>query len=317
MTPALSIIIPVYNGAPYLAGALESVCRQPGLDQIEVIAIDDGSTDGSADILRAYAGKMNLRCLPIDRTGNWAANTNKGVAAAQGVYVCFLHQDDLWLEGRLAWILETIRKRPGCPVMISASLFITPDGCPAGVWRAPFPGAADRLLEPMGWFAPLLVQNYLAIPAPVFRRDLVDARRCLDENLKYTADWKLWLTLAARHPAVYHPQPTVGFRIHPASQTCAITGDQELYRQQLLAVYAEFQALLPVDRRGNRWRRAAQLGIIANVFLAAVYHRRRLPLLELCRTAFLAGPRGVYLFLMASRVGERVWVRLRTLKKSA
>lgn len=314
MTPALSIIIPVYNGAKYLAVALESVRRQPGLDQIEIIAVDDGSTDSSVDILHAYAGKLNLRSLPIERTGNWAANTNKGVAAAQGAYVCFLHQDDLWLEGRLEWILETIRRRPDCPVMFSAGLFISPDGCPTGVWRAPFRGAADRLLNPMGWFAPLLVQNYLSIPAPVFRRDLVDACSCLDENLKYTADWKLWLTLAARHPAVYHPQPTVGFRIHPASQTCSITGDQELYRSQLQSVYAEFQALLPADRKGKRWRRAARLGMIANVFLASVYHRRRLPLLELCRAVFLAGPRGVLLFVKASRVGERVWARLRTLK---
>lgn len=313
MTPELSIILSVYNGADYLPDALESLCRQNGLNQIEILAMDDGSSDGSMDILRAYSTKLPLTCLTHERTGNWVTNTNLGLAAAKGQYLCLLHQDDLWMEGRLAWILETIQKEPDCPVLLSAAHFLAPDGRVIGRWRAPFFGKGDRRLDSMDWFAPLLVQNYLAIPAPVFRRDLLQSLPAMDENLKYTADWKLWLKLATHHSAIYRPTPTVGFRIHPTSQTCSLTGDQREYQHQLESVYHEFEPLLPQDRKGNQWRAAARLSIAVNLTLAARYHRMGPPWSMLFTSMLDAGWRGCRLFLRASRVVERLWARIRVL----
>ena len=94
--PWLSVIMPTYNGEAFLTNALNSILSQ-GDDQIEVIAVDDGSTDATIPILKSFATKLSLRIIVRERVGNWAANTNHGLSLAQGDFVCFLHQDDHWL----------------------------------------------------------------------------------------------------------------------------------------------------------------------------------------------------------------------------
>lgn len=97
--PWLSVIVPTYNGAAYLAQTLASIeCQVDG--NIEVIAVDDGSSDATLAILNAYSSRLPIRTIRRGRIGNWVANTNFGLAEARGEYVSFLHQDDLWLPGR-------------------------------------------------------------------------------------------------------------------------------------------------------------------------------------------------------------------------
>jgi glycosyltransferase involved in cell wall biosynthesis len=98
--PWLSVVVPTYNGAAYLPAALESVAAQAD-DGVEVVAVDDGSTDATPAILESFAGRLRLTVVRR-RVGNWVANTNLGLEHARGEWVCFLHQDDLWRPGRLA-----------------------------------------------------------------------------------------------------------------------------------------------------------------------------------------------------------------------
>jgi glycosyltransferase involved in cell wall biosynthesis len=94
IAPKISVIIPVYNTAPYLRRCLDSVCGQT-LRDIEIICVNDGSTDGSADILRECAEKDNrvmLITLPVN--GGAAAARNRGMDAARGEYLGFVDSDD-------------------------------------------------------------------------------------------------------------------------------------------------------------------------------------------------------------------------------
>lgn len=313
MTPLLSIIMPVYNGEAYLPMALDSLCRQTGLEQMEIIALDDGSTDRSVEILNHYTQRLPLTLAPIKRTGNWVANTNRGLAMARGTYVCILHQDDIWLDGRMAWIRQTASNRPDCPVFFSAADYISPRHQTVGRWTAPFSGQGEQFLKPMEWFCPLLVQNYLAIPAPVFRRDRITVSPPLDETLPYAADWKCWLTLARENAAIYNPVSTVGFRVHPESQTCSMTGDPEAYRLQLQSVLREFESLTEATPDGQRWRAAAELGLAANAMMAATYHRRTPPWRIFFIALWRAGFRGTARYIKASRLVERLGARIKIL----
>ncbi len=313
MAPLLSILLPVYNGEAYLRAALDSITGQRGVDQLEVIALDDGSTDQSPAILRQYASRLPLSIPPIARTGNWVTNTNHGLRLARGRYACFLHQDDLWLDGRMAWLLDTVAREPETPVLFSSATFIAPDHRAVGRWTAPFAGHRERRLEAAEWFCPLVVQNYIAIPAPIFRRDVALALPPMDDRLPYTADWKWWLNLARQQPALYRPQPTVGFRVHAASQTVSLSGDPDAYRAQLQSVLDEFAPFLPDTAAGRTWLAAARLGVAANVMLAAAFHRQRLPWRLLFHALRRAGLRGSLLHLNASRMFERLGARIRIL----
>lgn len=104
--PWLSVILPTYNGAAYLPTALESVVAQ-GDRNIEVIAVDDGSSDQTLTILDSFANRLCLNVIQR-RIGNWVANTNLGLEHAQGEWACLLHQDDLWRPGRIRTLQDAV-----------------------------------------------------------------------------------------------------------------------------------------------------------------------------------------------------------------
>ena len=100
MNPFLSVIMPCYNGERFIAAALESV-RTQYRDGIELLVIDDGSQDRTLEIVRDFAQALPMRIISPGRIGNWVAATNIGLREATGDWACFLHQDDLWLSGRM------------------------------------------------------------------------------------------------------------------------------------------------------------------------------------------------------------------------
>lgn len=96
--PLVSVIIPVYNGERYLAQAIESVFDQT-YSPVEIIIVDDGSTDGSARVAQAYGPRVRW----VRRAYcNTASARNEGVQLAIGEYLAFLDQDDVWLPGKLS-----------------------------------------------------------------------------------------------------------------------------------------------------------------------------------------------------------------------
>src|SRR5438045_19414 len=105
--PQISVIIPVRNARPYVEAAVQSVFAQAGVD-LEVIVVDDGSTDGSADLVRDLADRR-IRIVPGPRQGISAA-MNAGLEAARAEWVCRCDADDLYPPGRLvrqaAWLAE-------------------------------------------------------------------------------------------------------------------------------------------------------------------------------------------------------------------
>src|SRR5262249_1234092 len=101
MSPLVSVVMPTHNGQEFIAAALASVREQED-DGIELVVVDDGSTDQTQDIVRDYAKILPIRMISSGGIGNWVSASNIGLKEARGEWVCFLHQDDLWLAGRLA-----------------------------------------------------------------------------------------------------------------------------------------------------------------------------------------------------------------------
>src|SRR5579862_781007 len=99
MNPLLSVIMPTYNGERFIAAALDSV-RKQYREGIELVVVDDGSTDGTIEIVKDYAEALSIRIISPARMGNWTTVSNIGLSEAKGDWACFLHQDDLWPPGR-------------------------------------------------------------------------------------------------------------------------------------------------------------------------------------------------------------------------
>lgn len=123
--PEVSCIVPVRNGAAFLGQALQSILAQTGIS-LEVIVVDDGSSDESGQIARSFAG---VRVLHPAR-GGVAAARNEGLRSARGEYVAFLDADDIWLPGKLAAQLEALETAPeaGYCITMVRHVVTDPDG---------------------------------------------------------------------------------------------------------------------------------------------------------------------------------------------
>ena len=107
----VSVIIPVFNGERTIAAAIDSALAQEFGGEIEVMVVNDGSTDATATVLEAYRGRVTV----LDRVnGGPAAARNAGVRASHGEYLAFLDADDIWLPGKLRkhWRRSTATAAP-------------------------------------------------------------------------------------------------------------------------------------------------------------------------------------------------------------
>src|SRR5262245_42603459 len=97
MGPRFSAVIPCYNGLPYITRAIESVLHQDYAAH-EILVVDDGSTDGTSEALKQYAGRIKVIRI---RNSGAAAARNAAIAEATGDYLAFLDSDDVWFRDKL------------------------------------------------------------------------------------------------------------------------------------------------------------------------------------------------------------------------
>jgi glycosyltransferase involved in cell wall biosynthesis len=113
--PLISCIVPVYNGQVYLCEAIDSILEQT-YRPIEILAVDDGSTDGSAAILRSYSAQI---LVFHQENGGPSAARNHGIRKSRGEFIAFLDADDLWHPRKLTRQMDRFAERPGTEVCIT------------------------------------------------------------------------------------------------------------------------------------------------------------------------------------------------------
>jgi glycosyltransferase involved in cell wall biosynthesis len=305
--PWLSVLVPTFNGEAYLAQALDSVAAE-GARGVEVVAVDDGSSDGTVALLDRYRDRLDL-CVHQRRAGSWVANTNLALRYARGEIVSLLHQDDFWLPGRLAALRAQLDATPHASLVLHACRFVDRRGL--GPWRSPLPPGAR--VAPADCLERLLVQNFVAIPVAAFRRDLALRVGGMDESLWYTADWDLWLKLASTGETVYLDSILAGFRVHPASQTVSRSRSLDEFRLQHEVVVERHLGSWPARSPAVRAAvgRAARASAEVNVSLAAAYHRQPVPWRRLAGALGALRPGDWRRLARDSRLRERVVARLR------
>ena len=306
MNPLLSVIMPTYNGEPYIAVALENA-REQWRDGMELVIVDDGSTDRTVAIVRDYADVLPIRLISPGRIGNWVAITNIGLREATGDWASFLHQDNHWLPGRIAKVWREMETAEGALILHNAA-FIGPEGERLGPWTCPLSGG---VIQPERFTERLLVQNFIAIDSPIFRRKAALQSGGMDETLWFSADWDLWLRLGALGPIRFIDQTLSAFRVHPESQTAS---------RKLCANEWEMQLTTVLDRGLNNWtrtgkhrrsvERVARASIGVNSVLSAASRGQSTQTLTVLGKLLALGPAGWHRYLRDSRIVERALPRL-------
>lgn len=310
INPWLSVLIPTYNGETYLPYTLDSILKQRD-SSIECIIVDDGSTDATLSIIEAYKAKLPIKLFRMERKGNWVANTNHALSVATGEFACFLHQDDIWLDHRLSVMKKVINQSPGAGIYIHASNFIDHMGRYLGVWRCPLRPVPERI-APTAMIGKLLIQNFIPILAPIFRRDLALDVGGMEETLWYTADWDFWLKISSCSETIYCPVPLSGYRVQSTSQTFVRSSYTEDFKDQLEKAFQNNLSRWDVsDATKNKVSKIAYFSIEVNTALAGIYHGEEINLTSLLFSFILLGPMGWYRYLQNSRIWERASARVK------
>lgn len=215
--PVVSVVIPAHDAAAFLGECLDSVAAQAGGWVREVIVVDDGSRDATADVARAHAG---VRLIRLPANGGPGAARNAGVAAAQGEWVAFLDADDLWPAGSLAARAAVLRRQPGAALVFgdcrqfdaggpAASTVFEAGGLGAAAW-----GAGELLPE---GYRRLLAGNFVTTGTVLARRAALQAAGGFAPGLRLVEDLDLWLRLARQHPLAWCGQTCLLRRRHGAN----------------------------------------------------------------------------------------------------
>jgi glycosyltransferase involved in cell wall biosynthesis len=188
--PLVSVLICVYNGQRYLAGALDSALSQTYRD-FELIAVDDGSTDGSPAVLDACPDPR-LRVIRQPNQGT-AAALAAGLQNAKGAYIALLDQDDLWEPDSLAAHLQVLESQPGIALTFSWFRVIDEGGREIGMHSSRHRGRID--------FRDLLTDFVIgATSNVVIRRSAIDQAGGVDSSLRRMYDLDLCLRIARLAP---------------------------------------------------------------------------------------------------------------------
>lgn len=220
--PPISVVIPCYNASTYIEATLRSVFAQQG-GELEVLVVDDGSTDGSAELVaRSFP---QVRVLRQANQGAAAAR-NHGIEQARHDWIAFVDADDIWVPGKLQAQWALLQQRPDARMCYSAwKVWPTDD-------VEPPPALIAQMLEqaaspaqfarpgPSGWIYPELLNDCVVWTSTVLaQRRLLREVAGFDASLRVGEDYDLWLRLSRITPILRVPSAYALYRLHPENLT--------------------------------------------------------------------------------------------------
>jgi glycosyltransferase involved in cell wall biosynthesis len=236
MSPEVSVVIPTYNRRAMVLEAIDSVLAQSATG-FELIVIDDGSTDGTAEHLARLDG--TIRIERIDHRGPAAAR-NRGVELARTPMIAFLDSDDLWSSTKLERQLAFMRANPGCAISQTNEIWIR-NG------RRVNPGVRHRK-RAGDIFIDSLRTCLISMSATMVRTDLFRACGGFDEIMAAAEDYDLWLRILIDHEAGLLDEPLVTRRGGHPDQTSATTPALDRFRILALTKLLADDRLSPARR---------------------------------------------------------------------
>lgn len=230
--PKVSVIVPAYNVRSYISDALISIEHQ-SLREFEVLIVDDGSTDGTSEIVKSFCQRDPRFKMLHKSNGGLSSARNYGIRHANTDYIALLDGDDAYKPDKLATHVALLDNYPDVGVVYSASRVIRDDGRPTFVYLSGKPVNSDSLLA-------LLYKNFIGHGSnAVFRRSIFYEVGGFDENLRSSEDIDLWLRVAALKRWRFYREPRVLslYRVRPSGLSSNVMQMQRCSEQVIEAAY--------------------------------------------------------------------------------
>jgi glycosyltransferase involved in cell wall biosynthesis len=211
MNPQVSIVVTCYNYGQFVAECLHSIQNQ-SFNDFEVIVIDDGSTDNSAEQISPFLQDRRFRYVK-QRNGGQANAKNRGINEAKAELIAFLDADDKWAVGKLDKQIQLLDPKE-VGVVYSRESLIDTEGVPLpmvppGKYLQPRRG---KVLE---YF---IYDNFVPFSSVIVRKDCFDSFGTFDESLAMGIDWDLWLRISTKFQFDYCEEPFLFYRVGHSGQ---------------------------------------------------------------------------------------------------
>lgn len=199
----ISVIIPAYNMAELTVKAVESVLNQT-YENIEIIVVDDGSTDNTRQRLISYAKDIKY---VYKKNGGACSARNLGISLSTGEYIGFLDCDDTYLPKKVELCVDYLEKHPDFGFVHTAAYYVDRNDTILRTF-------SHRRSRRIGWIAKkLLPRNYICNSTPLVRRVCFEKTGLFDETIFIPADWDMWLRLAEKYQVGYMNTPLTLYRM--------------------------------------------------------------------------------------------------------
>jgi glycosyltransferase involved in cell wall biosynthesis len=235
----VSVIIPTYNSAHFIEDAINGALSQT-YPHVEIVVVDDGSTDNLHEVLKQYEDKLRLI---VQENRGLSAARNTGIRSSTGEYLAFLDADDFWKPEKLALQMEVFKRESSVGVVYTGVMDVDASGAPLQYKECTQRGSIlDQLLE----------NNCLVASASAVKRECFEKVGFFDEQLTASEDWDLWLRIAPYYGIDFVDRPLTCYRLHSQN----MHKDASRMERNILRVLDKAFEAGALRRRGDDFRRA-------------------------------------------------------------
>lgn len=238
--PSVSILLTCYNHIRFLPAAVEGILSQT-FNDYEILALDDGSRDGSREWLKEREAEGKLRCIFNEENLGTYATLNVGLQEAKGNFIAILNDDDLWAPEKLARQVSLMQANPRIGLVHTSGWFIGNDGehladpAPLGFVYPSTPTGDVLALE--------ILYNHIITSSVFVRRDCFESCGPFDPSFFGSGDWQMWLRIAQKFLVAHVDEPLAFYRVHgqnASHQKDRINEDDARIREWITGWQGEF-----------------------------------------------------------------------------
>lgn len=204
LTPKVSVVIPTFNHARYLRCALDSVIHQ-SYANLEILVIDDGSTDGTAKLIKSYGSKIHYI---YKENGGTPSTLNLGISLATGKYICWLSADDYWFDEKIAKQVGLMESDSRLGFSYTSFVVIDANGTKQYEIHSPYyPDKQEMVTK-------LMEGCFINGSSVMMRQSALDGIGYFDPSLPQAHDYDLWFRLLRHYSCGFLSEFLLAYRWH-------------------------------------------------------------------------------------------------------